>query len=310
MTLSARMPIIVGVDFSPCSKSALAQAAQLANATRATLHVFHAVEPLVVTNLADTLPESVEELRQRVVKDSKKALVDAMGQVGDMRPEQVEMEVTVGSPVQEVLRKAQAVSADLLVLGMFGAFGAGLMAGATVRKCIKKATTSILVVRESHAVPFRAVVVCVDFCDSSRAALEYGVRIAALYRSQLYLLHVFRGPWHRLHYRAPTREANPDFEKQYLAALQARLEALLEPFTDELKDLSPQCELYDCQDCYRGIVDFSLKTGADLVVVGFGKTNLYSLIFGSIAERIVQDIPCSILVARPMKERDKVEKLA
>jgi nucleotide-binding universal stress UspA family protein len=304
MTLSARMPIVVGVDFSSCSKSALVQAVQLANATRATLHVFHAVEPLVVTNLADTLPESVEELRQRVVKDSKKALVEAMGQVGDMRPEQVEMEVTVGSPVQEVLRKAQAVSADLLVLGMFGAFGAGRMVGATVGKCIKKATTSILVVRESHAVPFRAVVVCVDFSDSSRAALEYGVRIAALYRSQLYLLHVFRGPWHRLHYRAPTREANPDFEKQYLTALQARLEALLEPFTDELKGLSPQCELYDSQDCYRGIVDFSLKTGADLVVVGSRKTNLYSLIFGSIAERVVQDIPCSILVARAMKESD------
>jgi nucleotide-binding universal stress UspA family protein len=304
MTTSAGMRIVVGVDFFPCSKSALVQAARLASSTHAPLHVFHAVEPLVVANLADTLPDSVEELRQRVAKDSKRALSEAMDQAGDTRPEQVELDVTVGSPVQEVLRKAQAVSADLLVLGMSGSFGPGRGMGSTVGKCVKKATISTLVVHESHAVPFRTVIVCVDFSASSRAAVEYGVKIATLYRSQLCLLHVFRGPWHRLHYRAPTREANPDFKRQYLAALQARLESLVVPFADELKDHSPQCELDDCQDYYCGIVDFLRKNKADLVVVGPGRTTLYSLLFGSVVERLAQELPCSILVARPMKGRN------
>ena len=304
MTLLAGMPVVVGVDFFSCSKSALAQAARLSSSTHAALHVFHVVEPLVVTNLADNLPNSVEELRQRVVEDSKMALAEAMNQVGDPRPEQVEFDVTIGSPAQEILRKAQSVSADLLVLGMSGSFGTGHRLGATVEKVVKKAIISTLVVHESHEVPFRTVIVCVDFSASSRAALEYAVRIAALYRSHLCLLYVFRGPWHRLHYRAPTREANPDFKKQYLAALQARLDALLEPFADDLKGLSPQCELYECQDYYRGILDFSCKKSADLVVVGPGKTTLYSLLFGSFVERVVQELPCSILVARPMKGRD------
>jgi len=304
MTSSAGIRIVVGVDFFPCSKIALVQAARLASSTHAPLHVFHAVEPLVVTNLDDTLPDSVEELRQRVVKDSKRALSEAMDQAGDTRPEQVELDVTVGSPVQEILRKAQAVSADLLVLGKYGSFGARRRLGATVGKCVGKANISTLVVHESHAEPFRVVVVCVDFSASSQAALGYAVRIAALYRSQLCLLHVFRGPWHRLHYRAPTREANPDFKRQYMAALQARLEALLEPYADELKGLSPQCELYDCQDYEYGIVDFSEKRGADLVVVGRGKTTLYSLLFGSISQRVSQEFPCSILVAKPMKGRN------
>lgn len=303
MTPSTGMPIVVGVDFFPCSKSALAQAARLANTTHVPLHIFHAVEPLVVTNLANTLPDSVEELRGRVVSDSKKALAETMDQAGDPRPEQVELDVTTGPPAQEILRKAQAVSADLLVLGMSGSFGAGRRLGATVGKCIKKTATSTLVVHESHAAPFRTVVVCVDFSEPSRAALEYGVKIAALHRSQLFLLHVYRGPWRRLHYRAPTPEANPDFKKQYLDALQARLEGLLEPFADDLQGLSPQCELCDSQDAFRSIVDFSWRKGADLVIVGSEKSTLYSLIFGSIAERVVQELPCSILVAQPAKRK-------
>jgi nucleotide-binding universal stress UspA family protein len=304
VTLSARTSIVVGADFSSGSRSAVAQAAQLANATRATLYALHVIDPLVVTNLADEVHGSGEELRLQVIEDARKALAEDMDLVGDLRPEKVEMEVVVGSPVQEILRKTKAVSADLLVLGMSEATRAGQRVGAAVEECIKKAATNTLVVHESHAVPFRVVVVCIDFSNSSRAALQYGVRIAAIFRSQLYLLHVFRGPWHRLHYRAPTPEANPDFKKQYLAALQARLEALLEPFADELVDLSPQCELLDDQDYYRGIFDFSMTKAADLVVVGAGRANLCSLVFGSIAARAVQDFPCSILVARAKKGRD------
>lgn len=293
------MPIVVGIDFFPCSKSALAQAARLASFQGSSLYVFHAVERLVTENLADTQPGSSEKLRRGVIDDAKRRLHQALSELGIQGPENTQVEVAIGSPVRELLRVTQAVSAELLVLGISGSFGSGPTFGATVGKCMKKASTSVFAVREQHTGPFRQVVVCVDFSESSKTAVKYGVQIAKLYGSQLYLLHVFCGPWNRLHYRAPTPEANPDFKKQYLDALQGRLEALLTPFKGELGGSSPQCELYEGDSGPGGIIEFAKTKAADLVILGEGKRNLRSLIFGSTSENIVRAVPCSLLLAKP-----------
>jgi len=291
--------ILVAVDFFPCSKSAVAQAAWLAHATDATLHVFHAIDPLVVTNLANTMPIPVEELGKQVADDAKKSLDEIVGQIPVVRPEKVEIQTVVGSPVEEILKKAQAVSANFLILGMYGGFGSGRGAGSVAAKCMQKATTNVVLVHESQRTPFRTVVVCVDFSESSRAAVAHGVRIAAIARSQLHLLHVFNGPWHRLHYRAPTREANPDFQQQYLSALQTRMKALLEPFASELDALEIHCEIRDHMNDRRGIVEYATKTGADLLILGStGRMPLYSLLVGNTAAGLLRKVPRSMLIVR------------
>ena len=116
----------------------------------------------------------------------------------------------------------------------------------------------------------------------------------------LHVLHVFEAPWHRLHYRAPTPQASPDYQKQYRDGLGGRLAAFCEPFRRELAKLETRCAVFDFPGHGGGITEFVKQVDGDLVVLGTrGRTNLRDLLLGSTAERVVRDTPCSILTVKP-----------
>ena len=53
-------------------------------------------------------------------------------------------------------------------------------------------------------------------------------------------------------------------------------------------------------NAWREIVDAARREGADLIILGtHGRSGLYHLLLGSVAEKVVQHAPCSVLVARP-----------
>ena len=77
-------------------------------------------------------------------------------------------EVMFGPPLDVLLQEARTDSADLLVLGITGdsllPYGAGTLA----TKCLRKAPCKVMLVKASHARPFRRIVAGVDFSDTSR----------------------------------------------------------------------------------------------------------------------------------------------
>jgi nucleotide-binding universal stress UspA family protein len=191
------------------------------------------------------------------------------------------------------------VTADLLVLGVHGTTGPGEGAGTLAAKCVRKAPTKVLLVSEAHGEPYGSIVACVDFSESTPTIVDEAVRLARQEKSRLDLLHVYYGPWHNLHYRAPTPEASPEFQKQYMATLQMRLD-------DRLKDagdthgLEVQCQLLENRSHGRGIVQYAKEREADLVVLGtHGATRLRYILLGCTAERVLRELPCSILAIKP-----------
>jgi nucleotide-binding universal stress UspA family protein len=159
---------------------------------------------------------------------------------------------------------------------------------------------NVLLVRDPHTGPFRSIVACIDFSATSRKALELAVRMAAHDGAILHVLHVFNAPWHRLHYRAPTPQASPDYQKQYRDGLRRRLEAFCAPFHGEMARLETRYAVFDFPGHGGGITEFVKQVDGDLVVLGTrGRTNLRDLLLGSTAERVVRDAPCSILTVKP-----------
>jgi universal stress protein E len=175
--------------------------------------------------------------------------------------------------------------------------GVGMLAGASVRK----AEAPVLLVQEKQTGPFKSIVACVDFSETSRVSLERAIRTAAQDSAALHVLHVFYGPWHRPHYWEPAWPVKDEVKADYTQKIRSELAAFCEPFRHELEYLKAQQHVVDHPGSHGlAITEFVRLHSAELVVLGTrGRTNIRDMIIGSTAERVVRDCPCSILAIRP-----------
>src|SRR5699024_4763929 len=93
--------ILVGVDFSESSRAAIEQAARIAAWNDARLHVIHALDTVVVRQLAFALKVSDLEMREIAGRRATETLREW---VQELRlAEEPEMEIGIGTPLEVVL---------------------------------------------------------------------------------------------------------------------------------------------------------------------------------------------------------------
>ncbi len=136
----------------------------------------------------------------------------------------------------------------------------------------------------------------VDFSDGARFAMAEAAELAQKFDAELVLVHVHEPP---LGAEVPLDESalemiSVDLERA-LAAW--RLEAgrrLGEPVRSQVRFGDPAAE----------IVRFARDAEVDLVVLGsHGSAGFRAGVLGSVAERVVRDAPCPVLVIRPTEIR-------
>lgn len=285
--------IIVGIDFTPGSEAALAQAVRIAAWNRAALHAVHVIETIVAMEMQEALTPYVAEIEKGLVAEAR-ALWDKFG--NDVPGKSgIDFAVAINSPVIELTKRVRERKADLLVLGAHGV-ASGKSPGILATQCVRRVPTRVLLVREAHTGPFKNVVACLDFSETSRSAVSAAVRIAAQDGAALHILHVFTPPWRRL--TAPP--ARPEVVAAYREALLGQVKGFCQTGTAEMEWSRAKFELVEASGHGAGIVEFVKTSGADLVVMGTrGKTNLRDVLIGSTAERVLRDAPCAILAIKP-----------
>lgn len=141
--------IVCPVDFSEPSELALAQAATMAEQNGAELQVLTVVQPLTPAMFSDgmllaqpdSLPNQSEELAQNLLSQLKTKLCGAV-------KDRTSLHVAVGVPFVEIVRHARECGADLIVMGSHGRTGIEhLMIGSVAERVVRKASCSVLVVR-------------------------------------------------------------------------------------------------------------------------------------------------------------------
>ena len=87
-----------------------------------------------------------------------------------------------------------------------------------------------------------------------------------------------------------------DFEKSYRAILEGNLKQ----YAERLPGRSAAIAVHPARTHGHGIAEYCRSIGADLVIMGAkGQTNLKYVLLGSTVERLLKEIPCSVLVVRP-----------
>ena len=281
------------MDFSECSRCALEQAVRLARWNDASLSVIHVVDSSALDKSLTKLQPELDEWRRLNREHAISRLADWTREAG--APASHSREVVNGTPLDVLLQECRSRQVDLLVLGITGdsllPYGAGTLA----TKCLRKTATKVLLVKQTHPRPFRRIVACVDFSETSKEVVKHALRVAGQDQAELHFLHVFQAEWSN--WNSPDRPpALTDFGR----GCSALLEGNLRQFADVSPEIPARYTIAQAKTHGHGIAEYCRSVDADLVVLGNrGRTTLKYILLGSTVERLLKEIPCSVLVVRP-----------
>ncbi|HYL55592.1 MAG TPA: universal stress protein [Gemmatimonadales bacterium] len=281
-------PIIVGVDGTPESLRAAELAARIASAARAPLIPVHAA--LVIPAFTDvTGMEPVvfsPELQNELMRSSRAQITRALEQV--LPPAAVErLDVQTGPGPFVLAEAARRWQAELVVLGgkQHGALARGL-GRSTAHYLVRKLDVPVLVVGDSPA-PITKVLVAVDLSPTSAPTVAAAQRLASPFGARLRLLHVIEPL--RFTALAPASWDELGYER--------RSEELFDRFVTPFKDVPKEDRVVRRGIPAEMIADEAGAWHANLVVAGsHGKGWLDRILVGSTTERLVTELPTSILV--------------
>jgi nucleotide-binding universal stress UspA family protein len=142
--------ILVATDLSEPSQSAVVQAASLAQKNGAELHILYCLDVMPSPAMGLTVPfggvpiipppELIEQMRT----GAKTGLDELVTRLGI----QAQTRVVEGEAASTIVRTAESIGADLLVVGTHGRTGLARIAlGSVTEKVVRAAKSSVLVVR-------------------------------------------------------------------------------------------------------------------------------------------------------------------
>ncbi len=139
--------ILVPIDFSIHSRNALKYAVPLAEKFRASLHLVYVVEPTIYP--ADlgfgqvVLPGVEEELREKGGEELQALMEKEIG--GRVKST---CAVRTGNPHQEILREAEELGVDMIIVATHGHSGVEhMLFGSTADRIVRNARCPVLTVR-------------------------------------------------------------------------------------------------------------------------------------------------------------------
>jgi nucleotide-binding universal stress UspA family protein len=208
--------------------------------------------------------------------------------------------VREGHPVTEILREAERFDADLVVVGSRGLTGLrGFLLGSVARTVAERCERPVLVARAPRN-QLREVIVATDGSVHAENAASFFARFPlpdAAWSTLIHVVRPFRSIPGYLHVElkgmakagVELRRKQLALGESLLAATSAKLSGLGRPARTLLRVGNPATE----------ILELAERRHADLVVTGArGASLLQGLLVGSVAERLLREACCSILIVR------------
>jgi nucleotide-binding universal stress UspA family protein len=281
--------ILLATDLSARSDRALDRAASLAKLWGAELIVVHAM-PASIDDLGD---ERALRSWRRSADARKLAAWRVEADIGDALPaSSSRVVVGQGDPADLILQTAESHACDLIVTGvardeLFGR----LVLGSTVDRLLRRSPVPLLVVRKRGRPPYRHVVVATDFSAPSRYALQSAMR--AFPQHMLGIFHAYDAPLSGLVADKSTHQQQfRDIAAEEAAAFLASLD-----FSGWMGEQPEILLHYGAPE--QVLSTYAREQDVDLMVMAtHGRTALADVLIGSVAGKLVDAVPCDVLVIR------------
>lgn len=286
--------ILAATDLSAAARLACERAVRLASACDARLELQHVVNTGALDSLRLLFASQPDDLQQRLLDEAREELRSLLAELHDGLGGSANLHLGIGNVVNEITRQADALDADLLVLGAHGSsLVRDLIVGSTTERVLRRTGRPLLVVRRPAPRGYRQVLIPVDFSARSLKAIEVARRLAP--KAALVLLHTFEVPFEG-------RLRHAGVSEQELAALRASAQHEGETRMAELIARAglPAAALHSLVlygDPSVQILEHERLQGSELIVIGKrGQNSLEDLLLGSVTKHILSQAQSDVLV--------------
>lgn len=287
--------ILVATDLSEPANEAIRQADAVARKTGAELLALHVAPELIRSNPLFPQTNWRDAIELPVIMErAAEALVQRVCEVTGREEDAFTAVVDRGGPDTCILRQADQLGVDLVVVGSQGQTTlGGLVTGSVAKRVLRYASTAVLVARPS---PAEGVVLsATDFSDPSLPAVEAGAEQARLRDAEFALVHGLGvGP-------AATADV---LGGGAFAGADKAIDAAKAWADQRLAEAMASVNMQGRRFVVTGlpedeVVRLASQLPAQLVVVGAqGHSGLANVALGSVAESVAMEAPCSVLIVR------------
>lgn len=136
--------ILFATDFSECSKKAFDYARAICSASGARLEIIHTIgEPVDLRGFY--VPHVSFDVLSKEIEESAKKMMEEFCAENLSDSDNYGTQVISGIPHEEIIRQAEDVGADVIVMGTHGRSGLDhVLFGSTTEKVIRKSTIPVL----------------------------------------------------------------------------------------------------------------------------------------------------------------------
>ena len=264
---------------------------------------------LPATHIISVVPIGVETpsleypaIAQTIIKAEEKEIrehLDAMCQQLQASSSETSSSMSIGAPSYEIIEKAEAVAADLIVLGAVGKSAVErVILGSVSDFVCTHASCSTLVVRKREAHPEvvcpKRIVLALSNTDDDRKLVSLMEQFKWASDTEVHLLHVMeRTPWHD--------ENILDQANDYWNATEERIREHASELERPLSDLVPstQIKIMAANHIGEAVVKYGSDVDCDLIVTGDSHRGFLNRVFlGSTSRYILRHADCSVAIAR------------
>jgi len=278
--------ILVASDLSSRAMPAVLRAVQLAVASGARLTVLNVVE--------DDLPEN--QAREEIAN----AKVFLSGQIaGFGAPPQAEVVVITGHAFHAICEQAQALDADLIVMGAHRRqFLRDVFIGTTIERVTRTAGRPVLMANGKATERWRKVFIATDMSETSGHAARKAQELGLLDGADVTFVHGYAPITRQMmtHAGIPAKRVHEEAEREFQST-RRELGSFIQGL--DFGDLSYNARIIEGvgADAIEGLVE---QAKPDLLVIGTrGLSGVRRLFLGSVAQELMGSLEIDILAVPP-----------
>ena len=282
------MNIVVATDFSTRSNRALRQAGLLAQAGKAQLHIVHIVD--------EDQPEDFVRMEKR---EATRLLVEQVASMPELSGVRCNPMVTKGHAFGGILRTAESVGPELIVMGQHRKqVLLDIFVGTTIERVVRGGRYPVLMVNNEAQRNYERVVVPVDMSEAAAHAIRVALVTGLMREDTATILHAF-SPMGKS--KMVSAGAHPATIDEYVNSENERALAELSNFLVSNDFGNKRWLLRAEEGSPMQVIGSTVsRTHPDLLVMGTNnRSGLSRALIGSVTEEALRSLKVDILAVPP-----------